>query len=178
MMRAALTYNTPLLAPVERPSDRRMREPSINKRYNPVRPHYRMDLNEDLIFSRIREINDALELLKGFTLKEFSSLSRAELLAMKYSVIQLVEASASICVHLLENLGERPLGYPDCFIRMGERGLLPKELASRLAAAARLRNLLVHRYWSISDLRVYESVKEGLSDFNEFISHVKALMRG
>ncbi len=137
-----------------------------------------MDLNEDLIFSRIREINDALGLLKELTSREFNSLSRVELLAMRYAVIQLVEASASICVHLLENLGERPLGYPDCFIRMGERRILPRELASRLAAAARLRNLLVHRYWEISDLRVYESVKKGLSDFNEFISHMRALMRG
>jgi len=52
------------------------------------------------------------------------------------------------------------------------------ELASRLASAARLRNLLVHRYWVILDENVYESVKRGLSDFMEFIRAVREALGG
>lgn len=47
-----------------------------------------------------------------------------------------------------------------------------------MASAARLRNLLVHRYWVISDEKVYESVKEGLKDFGVFISYVIKFLAG
>jgi uncharacterized protein YutE (UPF0331/DUF86 family) len=46
-----------------------------------------------------------------------------------------------------------------------------------LASAARLRNLLVHRYWVISDERVYESVKSGLKGFEEFITCVRVFLK-
>ncbi|MEM2127271.1 MAG: HepT-like ribonuclease domain-containing protein [Candidatus Bathyarchaeia archaeon] len=51
-------------------------------------------------------------------------------------------------------------------------------MTSRLASAARLRNLLVHRYWTIMDERVYESVKKGLKDFEEFISQIRRFQGG
>ena len=59
---------------------------------------------------------------------------------------------------------------------MGARGLLPQALANRLARAARLRNLLVHRYWEIDDERVHQSVREGLKDFEEFKARVRELL--
>jgi len=55
-------------------------------------------------------------------------------------------------------------------------GGLPESLALRLASAARLRNLLVHRYWDIDDEKVYESVKEGLGDFEGFIDAVRRFL--
>ncbi|MFH2110831.1 MAG: HepT-like ribonuclease domain-containing protein [Candidatus Bathyarchaeota archaeon] len=64
--------------------------------------------------------------------------------------------------HLLSRLfDERAEGYADCFKRLGERKAIAEELAGRLASAARLRNLLVHRYWEIDDRRVYSSIKGG-----------------
>jgi uncharacterized protein YutE (UPF0331/DUF86 family) len=62
-------------------------------------------------------------------------------------------------------------------IRLGVKGVLSEGLASRLASAARLRNLLVHRYWVISDEKVYESVKNGLKDFEEFITCVRVFLK-
>ena len=50
---------------------------------------------------------------------------------------------------------------------------LPEDLAQKLALAARLRNLLVHRYWIIDDLKVYEAVKRGLEDFEDFTKIIK-----
>jgi uncharacterized protein YutE (UPF0331/DUF86 family) len=53
--------------------------------------------------------------------------------------------------------------------------LLPSSLASRLAAAASLRNLLTHGYRVVDDRRVYESARRGVGDFREFISYVRGL---
>jgi uncharacterized protein YutE (UPF0331/DUF86 family) len=118
------------------------------------------------INARIREINDALQILRGILAKRFEELTLYERLSLRYLVIQLVEASASICVRILSSFyNEVAEGFPQCFARLGAKGVLPEDLASRLASAARLRNLLVRRYWAISDERVYESVKNGLRDF-------------
>lgn len=138
-----------------------------------------MDVDRDLVEARVREIHDAVRLLEELTARGFEELTLHEKLSMRYLVIQLVEAAASICVHLLaEGFDERAESYPGCFARLGELGIVPRDLAARLAAAARLRNLLVHRYWAIDDRRVYESVREGLRDFEEFAKLVRRVLEG
>jgi len=56
------------------------------------------------------------------------------------------------------------------------QGSPARGLGLEAASAARLRNLLVHRYWAISDERVYESIKNGLRDFEEFVARVRAFL--
>jgi len=43
-------------------------------------------------------------------------------------------------------------------------------------ALARLRNLLVHRYWAIRDDIVYSNVKTNFRCVNEFIEKVRRLI--
>jgi len=134
-------------------------------------------VDRDLVEARVREIHDAVRLLEELTARGFEELTLHEKLSMRYLAIQLVEAA--ICVHLLaEGFDERAESYPGCFARLGELGIVPRDLAARLAAAARLRNLLVHRYWAIDDRRVYESVREGLRDFEEFAKLVRRVLEG
>jgi len=127
--------------------------------------------------ARVREINDALQLLRNLVAKDFEELSAYERLSVRYLVIQLVEAAASICMRVLLSVyNETAEGFPECFMRLGLKGVLPEALASKMASAARLRNLLVHRYWTIVDEKVYESVKKGLKDFEDFITHVRRFL--
>jgi uncharacterized protein YutE (UPF0331/DUF86 family) len=149
-------------------------------RGEPSRGDRRLSLSDrEVIESRIRDVNDALQLLSHLMLRGFEELSVHEKLSMRYLVIQLVEASASICVRVLISLYNESIeSYAQCFYRVAAKGVIPGDLAHRLASAARLRNLLVHRYWAISDRRVYESVKEGLRDFENYIRYVKLLLEG
>ena len=55
----------------------------------------------DEAVDRVREMNDAIQLLKEITSKSFSELEAFEKLSMRYLVIQLVEAAASICIHAI-----------------------------------------------------------------------------
>jgi uncharacterized protein YutE (UPF0331/DUF86 family)/predicted nucleotidyltransferase len=138
-----------------------------------------MGLNPEAIEARVREINEALQGLATLVARDFGSLGVYEKLSMRYLIIQLVEAAASACIHVLSRaFSETPEAYSDCFVRLGERGAIPKDLAGRLASAARLRNLLVHRYWEVDDEKVYESVRIGLKDFREFVKHVRRLVEG
>lgn len=133
--------------------------------------------SNESVEARIREINDAIQLLKSILVKRFEELNIYERLSVRYLIIQMVEASASICIRILLNAyNETVEGFPQCFTRLSSKGILPEELASRLASTARLRNLLVHRYWTISDEKVYESIKNGLKDFEEFIIHIRSFL--
>ena len=137
-----------------------------------------MSINADYLYHRIAEINDAIDAIRAITSKRYSTLKLEDKLALRYLIIQLVEAAASICIHILtEKYGEKPRGYPHCFTRLAEKGLISSELGDRLAAAARLRNILVHRYWSIDDEKVYESAKHGTEDFATFAKIIGELAR-
>lgn len=137
-----------------------------------------MSLNEEHVEARIREVNDAVQMLRELTSKGFGKLTVHERLSMRYLLIQLVEAASSICMHiLLSTFNEGVEGFPECFGRLGGRGVIPRDLASKLSSAARLRNLLVHRYWVINDEKVYESVKKSVKDFEFFVVHVRGFLR-
>ncbi len=134
-------------------------------------------VNKELLEARFREINDASQMLRELLMKGFHSLSFHEKLSMRYLIIQAVEASSSICLHILYGVyDERAEGFPQCFDRLGQKGIIPSHLASELASSARLRNLLVHRYWEIDDEKVFKSLEENLEDFEKFISHIRWFM--
>lgn len=50
--------------------------------------------------------------------------------------------------------------------------MIPPDLAVRLQRMARFRNLLVHVYWRIDNRRVYEVIRDDLSDLDAFREEV------
>ncbi|PUA34191.1 MAG: hypothetical protein B9J98_00945 [Candidatus Terraquivivens tikiterensis] len=116
-------------------------------------------------------------MLRELVGRNFRELSVYEKFSIRYLVIQLVEAASSVCLHILLNVfGERAEGFPECFARLSAKGVISRDLARGLSTAARLRSLLVHRYWTIDDERVYESVRRGLADFEEFVFGIRRYM--
>lgn len=135
-------------------------------------------VNMDLIRKRLSEIRDAARLLEKYLQKPFRELDLSEILSVRYLIIQLVESSAAICMHVLITVyREYPEGYPSCFILMSKKGLISNELGEKLATAARLRNLLIHRYWEIDDEKVYNEAKKGLRDFIEFADLIERWLK-
>ncbi|HSB04290.1 MAG TPA: DUF86 domain-containing protein [Thermodesulfobacteriota bacterium] len=97
--------------------------------------------------------------------------------ALRYLLIEAVEAMANICNHLLTRVtGQVPKGYPDCFERLSEASIITKELSEKLKRVASLRNLLIHKYWEIDDHKVFRSAKENVGDFEEFLRQVNKLL--
>ena len=56
--------------------------------------------------------------------------------------------------------------------------MISSEIAYEMISLARLRNLIVHRYWLVNDIRIYRESKEsGISVIKEFIKEVKDYVR-
>lgn len=79
-----------------------------------------MPLNHEPVEARIREVNDAIQMLRDLTTKASGDLMIHERRSIRYLLIQLVEAASSICIHILSStFNERVEGFPESFTRLG-----------------------------------------------------------
>lgn len=134
-----------------------------------------MPANKDLIEGKIDIIQRNLEFLndyKHMDEEEFID-SFKDIQAVKYSLLESIEACIDISSHMIsaDNL-ERPESYADMFEVLAKKEIIDKRLAGRLADMARFRNILVHGYAKIDNLKVLEVVKEDLEDIEGFMEQI------
>lgn len=101
----------------------------------------------------------------------------AEIAGDPYELERLLELIVQVAVdmlsHVMAERGASPESYRASFELAGEQGLLPTDLASRLARAAGLRNILVHLYEDIDYAIIATSVNPAIDDFGAFIRHLQ-----
>lgn len=80
-----------------------------------------------------------------------------------------IQACLDLAAHWLADAGwDMPGTYADVFTALGQRAVIPRELATRLAAAAAFRNLVAHQYGVLDWRRVYALAASDLSDLDAF----------
>ncbi len=89
--------------------------------------------------------------------------------------IEIVEAAVTIGLHILrEQFGEEVEGYVQVFKKLTEHGVLSGDIGEGMIRLARLRNLIVYRYWEVDDRRLYREVKEkGLELIRRFVKEIE-----
>ncbi|GCC11513.1 hypothetical protein IPdc08_01568 [archaeon] len=133
-----------------------------------------MEISRGLLNRRIMEIKRAVEELKSIASKgEEDFLSNPTGIdAAKYKLVVAIEAALSICNHIAARLEKKiPESYSDCFIILGEEGVLSRDLSKRLARMAKFRNMLVH-IWGIDNAKIYEIIQNDLKNLKEFTGEV------
>lgn len=109
-----------------------------------------MDVNLEKLKARAGDIRRAVAKIETYTALPDSEFWQDDrnLYAVKYLLLQAMEAVGSICVHVLaKKFGIHISNYAACFERLGENGVIPLQLAARLRKMIRFRNILIHRYW-------------------------------
>ena len=140
-----------------------------------------MQIDRERLLTLLEDIQRQVLFIERVTSEDLKSFLSCEekVYGLRYAVIQAVEAMAGVCVHLMARAFSRSSeSYAGCFQIMGEEGVLDEGLASKLAAMARLRNLLVHRYWDVDDSRVFLYCREGVKDLRCFVSSVARFLGG
>ena len=124
--------------------------------------------------ARVAASVDALGPLSRLTLPEY----RARLYERKAAERFLqegIEAALDVNAHLISELGaEVPDDYYGGFVKLGELGILPRELALSLAPWAGLRNRLVHVYESLDDAKVLASIGALLAQYPRYVQAIES----
>jgi uncharacterized protein YutE (UPF0331/DUF86 family) len=103
---------------------------------------------------------------------------RRNSLALRYLIIQAVEAVADICQHILaQQAGIICEGYVDCIVKAGTQGIISAALAQPLRRLAALRNMLVHRYWIADDIRLYVETRAHQHDLDTFRQDIEIFLQ-
>lgn len=134
------------------------------------------EVNSIVINERLKHIKEGLT-----NLKNFIKVSRKEFLkdkklisAVKYEIIKTFEAISSICSHIIvKKFGIRANSYAECFEILKEKGIIGEKLANNLSRMAKFRNLIIHMYQKVDDEKVYEILKRGIKDIEDYIKIIQ-----
>lgn len=102
---------------------------------------------------------------------------RADFVAMgavQHYLLLLIETILDLAGHLISSEGwDPPRSYADTFRVVRDEGLVPADLADRLMAMARFRNVLVHLYADVDQDRVLGALRQSLEDPEAFVRIVE-----
>ena len=138
-----------------------------------------MTLNPDVVRTRCSDIEEACARLARFadmSMETFVADSDA-VDAASYRLLVGMEAALTLCYHVsAKHLRQVPEQYAACFDTLRDAGVVAQDLADRLKAMARFRNLLVHIYARVDPARLHGILREHLDDLRAFARAVAGLL--
>jgi len=130
-----------------------------------------MPIERDVIRSRVSDIKASIQELYRLTSKRYNELSTDEKYSMRYNIIVLVEALVALCSHIaIEELDKIPRSYRESVRTVAEYLNIP--CIDDLEALVGLRDLLIHRYQVILDVKVYSFIKENFKCLHKLVDEV------
>lgn len=128
-------------------------------------------VDKPLLAKGLAEIRDAVLRIRDVLPRELTEFAR-DRTAREVVVLNLfvaLQQCLALAAHWLADEGRKvPAGYRDLFRELADTGTLEPDLASRLAAAAGLRNLIAHRYAVIDWNRIHAIASGDLDDLLAF----------
>jgi len=139
-----------------------------------------MTLDADVVTTRLaimRELLDDLQTVGPVNADRLGS-ERLTRHAVERILVQLVDIAAAINAHAASaTLGRAPSTYRDSFAAAAAAGLIPAELADRLAPSAGLRDALTHEYIDVSLDLVAAAVTDAIVDHSDYVEAVARTLR-
>ena len=134
-------------------------------------------VDADSVSSRLQRLDELLRELDDIRAggrDAYMAEPRTRLAAER--ALQLaIQSCIDIGAHLISELGlKAPADYRGVFASLGPAGLDP-QLAERLAAAAGMRNILVHGYLDVDDALVWDALTR-LDDLRGFAGTVREIV--
>lgn len=138
-----------------------------------------MEIDKEKIKQRFSEINESLEEIKRLTSlsdEEFWT-KKENMAAVKYYLLQAIEAIGSVCVHIAAKKFNKAVSvFGECFEILEKEGFLQEDLSLKLRKMVKFRNKLIHRYWEIDEKNVLEYTRKDINDFNDFMKKIGELL--
>lgn len=130
----------------------------------------------DVVARRVLALSEALDRLAGVDPGPIvvDVVARA---AVERWLQLPIDACIDLAYHVVAERGWTPPDHArGAFATLAARGLLDPELASRMGAAAAMRDLLVHDYAAVGLTRIQDALRDGLDDLRRFGAVVARLL--
>jgi uncharacterized protein YutE (UPF0331/DUF86 family) len=124
-----------------------------------------------LLAARIASVRDAVARVRSVlppTVDAFvADRTAREVVAL--NLLVGIQGCVDLAAHWLADAGwEVPTSYGEVFAALALHDVIPRELATRLSAAAGFRNLLAHQYGALDWRRVHALAASDLTVLEEF----------
>lgn len=97
---------------------------------------------------------------------------------LRHYLLLAVETVLDLGSHVISSEGyEAPANYADIFRILSDEDVIEGDLADRLMAMARFRNVLVHLYADVDEDRVLRIFRESLGDLDSFVRILRKRFR-
>lgn len=128
------------------------------------------------IESKLTEIIENLKIISENLPKSFEEFAASGLI--KDGIYKRVEFAIEEVLDICNIINaDLRLGMPeedeDILINLEKNKILNKEIIENIRNIKGFRNILVHKYGSIDDIEAYESIREGLDDFEKIIRSIE-----
>ncbi|MFQ5910665.1 MAG: DUF86 domain-containing protein [Thermoplasmata archaeon] len=137
-------------------------------------------LDTDRILAKLDELDSHLKELAEISpesLEEYKTIEKRR--ACEKLLHIAVECVIDICGIVVTN---RRLGLPDSeedlFRKLEEGKVISSDLAGKLRLMRGFRNIIVHRYGSVDDELVFETLRKGPADFVDFKGEILEFLKG
>jgi uncharacterized protein YutE (UPF0331/DUF86 family) len=127
------------------------------------------------IKKRATEIRENVE-----KIRKYASISDTEfwadernILSVKHLLLESIEACGNICIHIsAKKILKAASSFSECFENLADAKVVDEDLAHRLRAMSRFRNILVHRYWDVTEEKILSYARTNIGDFEDFLKSV------
>lgn len=132
-------------------------------------------LDADVIRQKLSLIEASLDTLQS--LGEVTARRLAddpvEAAAVERLLTRVVDLAVDVNSHAASSLlGRHPGGYAESFRMASTAGLLPADLAERLAGSAGMRNVIVHQYAELDRDLVAAAVAKTIEGYRDYVTAV------
>ena len=123
------------------------------------------------IFYMKENLNKLIELKdkpRGEFLGDFRNVDSA-----KYLLQISIEAMLDISNHIIaRNRWEKPETNKECFEVLSKHGIIEEKYVNIYFAMAKFRNRIVHMYYDVDEVVIYETLQNNLNDIENFIEKI------
>jgi len=124
------------------------------------------------ILHNLQDYRQKLSLLAAFSEAEFKKeFTRIE--SAKHLLQVSIQSCIDIAHHIVADGNYRtPNDSYDAFVVLNEVGIIPDTMMPKLRQMVSFRNRVVHLYWAVDDIAIYELLQNNLGDFDAFARHI------
>lgn len=116
------------------------------------------ELLRKLISEAYKDLNMAKRIVSMNT-DEFLSDFR-NMLSLRHLIVQLAEILCDICLQIvIEDFKQKPETYIECIDILKLKHVISEDTARVIKELIRLRSRVMHRYWTVDDLRLYSETR-------------------